>query len=71
MFGSQALETAIGLAVMFFILATAASAITESTSRLMKKRSSDLETTIKEMLTAPAPDNHESRKDRRTRLDSS
>ena len=71
MFGSQALETAIGLAVMFFILATAGSAITESISRLMKKRSSDLETTIKEMLTAPAPDNHESRKDRRTRLDSS
>jgi hypothetical protein len=34
MFGSQALETAIGLAVMFFIMATAASSITEFISRL-------------------------------------
>ncbi len=50
MFGSQALETAIGLAVMFFILATAASAATEVVSRLMKKRSSDFEKTILDML---------------------
>jgi len=52
MLGSQAIETAIGLAVMFFILATAASATTETISRFMKKRSADLERTIKDMLSS-------------------
>lgn len=42
MFGSQVLETAIGLAVLFFIVATAASAILEVVARLYKKRSKDL-----------------------------
>lgn len=51
MFGSQALETAIGLALMFFIFATAASAITEIISGLLKKRSSDLEDALESLLT--------------------
>jgi hypothetical protein len=43
MFGSQALETAIGLVAMFFVLATAASSMTEVVARLTKKRAKDLE----------------------------
>jgi hypothetical protein len=64
MFGSQALETAIGLALMFFVLATAASAVTETISRAFKKRSKDLERGIKEMLTVRArdPDARETKK---------
>ncbi len=50
MFGSQALETAIGLALMFFVIATASSAVVEFISRLFGKRSADLEKTIKHML---------------------
>lgn len=50
MFGSQALETAIGLALMFFVIATASSAVVEFISRLWGKRSADLEKTIKHML---------------------
>jgi hypothetical protein len=50
MFGSQALETAIGLALVFFVLATLASAIAEGVSRLLRKRASDLEKTIGQML---------------------
>src|SRR5689334_1573404 len=46
MFGSQALETAIGLAAMFFIIATAASSITEFISRFFNKRAKDLEKSI-------------------------
>jgi len=46
MFGSQALETAIGLAAMFFIVATAASSITEFTSRLFNKRAKGLEKSV-------------------------
>src|SRR6478735_966378 len=46
MFGSQALETAIGLAAMFFIIATAASSITEFISRFLNKRARDLEKSI-------------------------
>ncbi|MEU0093206.1 hypothetical protein [Kribbella sp. NPDC006257] len=49
-FGSQALETAIGLALMFFVIATASSAVVEFISRLWGKRSADLEKTIKHML---------------------
>src|SRR5262245_11195357 len=68
MFGSQALETAIGLAVMFFILASAASIVTESISRVFKKRSGDLERTLKEMLTSAAPESREKRSQTKTRL---
>lgn len=50
MFGSQALETAIGLAVLFFIVATAASAMLEVIARLAKKRAKDLEKGIKDLL---------------------
>jgi hypothetical protein len=50
MFGSQALETAIGLATLFFILATAASAICEVISRWFSKRSKDLERCIGALL---------------------
>ena len=50
MFGSQALETAIGLAAMFFIVATAASSITEFFSRIFNKRARDLEKSIAALL---------------------
>lgn len=50
MFGSQALETAIGLATLFFILATAASGICEVISRWFSKRSKDLERNIGALL---------------------
>ena len=46
MFGSQAIEVAIGLALVFFTLALAASAITELISQAMKKRSKDLRNAI-------------------------
>ena len=49
MLGSQALETAIGLALMFFVLATAASAITEIYASAMKKRARDLEAALTTM----------------------
>jgi hypothetical protein len=56
MFGSQALETAIGLTMMFFIIATAASMIAEIISRLFKRRATDLESAIVGMLgKAPPP----------------
>ena len=51
MFGSQALETAIGLALLFFVLASAASAIVEAVSRILQKRARDLEATLHDMLT--------------------
>ncbi|GAA0463622.1 hypothetical protein Ade02nite_30420 [Paractinoplanes deccanensis] len=50
MFGSQALETAVGLALVFFVLASLASAIVEGISRLLRKRAKDLEETIGQML---------------------
>lgn len=50
MFGSQALETAIGLALLFFVLASLVSAIVEGISRLLRKRARDLEQTIGLML---------------------
>lgn len=68
MFGSQGLETAIGLALMFFVLAAAASAVTEVFSRIMQKRARDFEATLLEMLTAPAPHGRESRRAREQRL---
>ena len=57
MFGSQALETAVGLALVFWVLASAASAIVEGISRLLNKRAKGLEATIHAMLTGePATD---------------
>lgn len=50
MFGSQGLETAVGLATLFFILATAASAICEVISRWFSKRSRNLERCIGALL---------------------
>ena len=55
MFGSQALETLIGLSAMFFIVATAASAVTEVISRLFTKRAGNLEHAINVMLSGPEP----------------
>lgn len=52
MFGSQALETAIGLAVLLFIFATAASSITEVFAAVTKKRAKDLEHALKDMFNA-------------------
>ena len=46
MFGSQVLEVAIGLAVVFFILALASSAIAELISQILSKRSKDLRKAI-------------------------
>ena len=42
MLGSQVLEVAIGLALVFFVLALASSAVTEIVSQAMSKRSKDL-----------------------------
>ena len=50
MFGSQVLDTAIGLAMMLFVIATTASMIVEIISRVMNKRASDLERAIGGML---------------------
>jgi hypothetical protein len=48
--GSQALETAIGLALLFFVAATAASTVVEVIARLLGKRSQNLEAGIAAML---------------------
>jgi hypothetical protein len=50
MFDSQALETVIGLVLMFFIVSLGASSITEIFSRLFQKRAKDLEDAIGAML---------------------
>ena len=55
MFGSQALDTAVGLVLMFFIIATAASAITETIATWSGKRAKDLEKGIAALLTDDAP----------------
>jgi hypothetical protein len=52
MFGSQALETAIGLVVMFFLIATAASAIAEIYAAAVNKRSKNLKKALKMMLSS-------------------
>ncbi len=57
MFGSQVLETAIGLALIFWVLASAASALAEGFSRLLQKRSKDLEVTLVAMLVGPPAGN--------------
>ena len=54
MFGSQVLETATGLILMFFIIALGASSLTEAISRLVGKRSSNLEDAIKSLLSDSA-----------------
>jgi len=56
MFGSQVLETAIGLVLMFFVIALAASSIVEIYSRLLGKRAKDLEATVGAMLAGAQPD---------------
>jgi hypothetical protein len=50
MFGSQVLETLIGLVTMFLVLSTAASAITEVISGILSKRAKDLERTLGDLL---------------------
>ncbi|WP_204298935.1 hypothetical protein [Actinoplanes campanulatus] len=54
MLGSQALETAIGLALVLFVLSSLASAIVEGIARLLRKRAKDLEETIGQMLSGSA-----------------
>ncbi len=56
MFGSQALETAIGLAVLFFLLATATSAAVEALSKALKWRHKQLESVIKQMVSGDDSD---------------
>lgn len=58
MFDSQALTTAIGLSLLFFVLTSGASAIVEGLSRLRQKRAKDREVTLSAMLgrTAVAKD---------------
>jgi hypothetical protein len=55
MFGSQALEVAVGLTLVFFLFAAAASSVVEVISALYQKRAKDLEATLDRMLgAAPA-----------------
>jgi len=50
MFGSQALDTAIGLVLMLFVLATAASSILELINRLARSRAKNLERALGSLL---------------------
>ncbi|MDQ6716607.1 MAG: hypothetical protein M3Z83_10910, partial [Actinomycetota bacterium] len=50
MFGSQALDTAVGLVLMLLVLATAASSILELVNRLGHKRSRDLQRAVGTLL---------------------
>src|SRR3954471_22489921 len=50
MFGSQALDTAVGLVLMLFILATAASSILELVNRLARTRSKTLQSALGSLL---------------------
>ncbi len=50
MFGSQALETAIGLTLMFFVLATAASSFVEFGAKIVNARSKGLKRALRRML---------------------
>ena len=50
MFGSQALDTAIGLVLLLFILATAASSILELVNRLRRSRATNLEKALGSLL---------------------
>jgi len=62
MFGSPALETAIGLALLFFVLSTLASAIVEGVSQLLRKRARDLEQTIGQMLSGSSTFDEDAKK---------
>jgi hypothetical protein len=53
MFGSQALETLIGLVLMFFILSLAASAVVEAIAQVFRKRARNLEQAIAGMFIGP------------------
>lgn len=55
MFGSQALEVAIGLVLLFFVIATAASSFVELGARLFKVRGKDLERTVGRLLAGTGP----------------
>ena len=55
MSGSQAVETAVGLVLMFFLVSIMASAAVEIASQVMKKRSRDLERVITVMIDGPEP----------------
>ena len=55
MFESQPIETAIGLVLMFFVIALAASSLVEIISQVFKLRANDLETAVGQMLTGQAP----------------
>jgi len=50
MLGSQSLDTAVGLVLLLFVLATAASSLLELVNRLGRKRSRDLEATLGRLL---------------------
>lgn len=54
MFGSQALETGIGLVLLFFVLSTVASTIVELSSQLIGKRARNLERAIGAILVGTA-----------------
>lgn len=51
MFGSQALEVAIGLVLLFFVLATAASSVVEACNQILSKRAKDLEAAVVDLIT--------------------
>jgi hypothetical protein len=55
MFGSQALEVAIGLTLVFFLFAAAASSVVEVISALWQKRAKDLEAALGRMLGGQPP----------------
>jgi hypothetical protein len=57
MFNSQALETAIGLTLLFFIVSTGASSIVELWSRVVGKRAKNFEAALGAMLAGNAPKN--------------
>jgi hypothetical protein len=63
MFGSLALETAIGLALLFFVVASLASAMVEALSRVLRKRANDLEKTIGQMLSRSTTSTDDAAKD--------
>jgi hypothetical protein len=56
MLGSQALEAAIGLALLFFVIASGASAVVEVVATLLRKRSGELEKALKMLLTGHSID---------------
>src|SRR5689334_16739614 len=55
MFNSQPLETAIGLVLLFFVVATGASSIVELWSRIVSKRAKNFEAALGAMLAGNKP----------------